>query len=106
MLDLFKKKYENITSQEVSNVMNHADVMIIDVRESHEYSRGHIPKAKLIPLGTIEQRLAEIDKSKKIIVVCASGGRSSRAASFLGSAGYQVSNMMGGMMAWAGPTKN
>ncbi len=103
MLSLFKKSYENITSEQVKDRMKDLDTQIIDVREAHEYSRGHIPKAKLIPLGSISNRLNEIDKNKKVIVVCASGGRSASAAGLLGNAGYQVSNMMGGMMAWAGP---
>lgn len=103
MFGLFKKNYENITSDQVKNRMNDMSTQIIDVREAHEYSRGHIPKAKLIPLGSISTRLNEIDKNKQIIVVCASGGRSSSAAGLLSNAGYQVSNMMGGMNSWPGP---
>lgn len=103
MFGFLKKNYENITSDQVKNMMNDKNIQIIDVREAHEYSRGHIPTAKLIPVGSIQGRLAEIDKNKKVVVVCASGGRSSRAAGILGEAGYEVSNMMGGMMAWAGP---
>lgn len=100
-----KKKYENVTSQQVQGWIKDPNYTIIDVRESYEYERGHIPGAKLIPLGQIPKRINEIDKNKNIVVVCASGGRSSKAAGYLGNEGYKVSNMMGGMMAWSGPTK-
>lgn len=103
MFNLKKRNYENITADGVMKVMKDNNIKIIDVREANEFSRGHIPSAQLIPLGSLSQRLNEIDQNKKIIVVCASGGRSSRAAGILGEAGYEVSNMMGGMMAWSGP---
>ncbi|PKM95832.1 MAG: rhodanese-like domain-containing protein [Firmicutes bacterium HGW-Firmicutes-1] len=105
MFELFKKNFSNVNAEQVQGWIKDEDVVIVDVREEYEYKKGHIPQAKLIPLNTIPQRLSEIDKSKKIIVVCASGGRSKGAASFLSSEGYQVYNMMGGMMAWAGPIK-
>lgn len=100
-----KKKYENVTSEQVKGWMKDSNYMIIDVREAFEFQRGHIPGAKLIPLSQVPARLNELDKSKNIIVVCASGGRSTSAASYLGKEGYNVMNMMGGMMAWAGPVK-
>ena len=100
-----KKKYNSITSEQVQGLMKDANYIIIDVREAFEFEKGHIPGAKLLPLGQIPKRINEIDKEKSIIVVCASGGRSSNAANYLSQQGFDVSNMMGGMMAWAGPTK-
>lgn len=105
MFDFLKKKYEDVTSAYVNNVMNDKDTMIIDVREPYEFSSGHIPTAKSIPLGSLSKRVKEIDMNKNVVVVCASGGRSSRAASLLSDAGFKVSNMMGGMMSWTGPVK-
>ncbi|PKM50074.1 MAG: rhodanese-like domain-containing protein [Firmicutes bacterium HGW-Firmicutes-7] len=105
MLGFSKKKYSNITSEQVQGWMNDDDTIIVDVREEFEFKKGHIPQAKLMPLGTIPKNLSELNKSKKIIVVCASGSRSRSAASFLSDEGYQVYNLMGGMMAWSGPIK-
>ncbi|MED3911901.1 rhodanese-like domain-containing protein [Peribacillus simplex] len=79
-------------------------VHIIDVREVDEVKAGKIPNALNIPLSLVEFRLQDLDKSKEYIIVCRSGGRSSRAAQLLENHGYKVLNMMGGMNEWEGPT--
>ncbi|CAH0293406.1 rhodanese-like domain-containing protein [Peribacillus simplex] len=78
-------------------------VHIIDVREVDEVKAGKIPNALNIPLSLVEFRLQDLDKSKEYIIVCRSGGRSSRAAQLLENHGYKVLNMMGGMNEWEGP---
>ncbi|WP_105615233.1 rhodanese-like domain-containing protein [Vallitalea okinawensis] len=98
--NLLKKNYENITAKEVESLINDKNTQIIDVRESYEYKSGHIPKAKLIPLGQLTGRLNEVNKNKQVILVCASGSRSGRAANLLAGEGYNVKNMTGGMSAW------
>ena len=55
-----------------------------------------------MPLGLVEFRMHELDKSKEYIMVCHSGGRSGQATMFLESQGYNVINMNGGMLAWEG----
>lgn len=100
MLDLFKKSYENVQPQQVKEMMNDKDVVVIDVRENYEYASGHIKNAKLMPLGSLPSSAASLDKSKKIVVVCASGGRSASASNFLGKQGFKIYNMVGGMMNW------
>ncbi|MFX3624807.1 MAG: rhodanese-like domain-containing protein [Ectobacillus sp.] len=75
---------------------------IIDVREVGEVAMGKIPGAVNIPLGLLEFRMNELDKAKEYIIVCQSGGRSAMASQLLASYGYNVINMMGGMMAWEG----
>ncbi|QQE81087.1 rhodanese-like domain-containing protein [Alicyclobacillus sp. SO9] len=78
-------------------------VQIIDVREPGEFAGGHIPGAKLIPLGQIMQRTKEIDTNKETVVVCRSGSRSAMACQFLQQSGFKnVHNLMGGMMSWDG----
>ena len=81
------------------------DLSIIDVREADEVASGKIPGAVNIPLGLLEFRLQDLDKSKEHIVVCRSGGRSSMAANLLESRGYKVINMTGGMNEWQGHTE-
>ncbi|WP_407269966.1 rhodanese-like domain-containing protein [Radiobacillus sp. PE A8.2] len=75
---------------------------IIDVREVDEVETGKIPGAIHIPLGLLEFRMHELDKSKEYILVCRSGGRSGRAGQLLESHGFNVINMDGGMLAWQG----
>ncbi|WP_422124292.1 rhodanese-like domain-containing protein [Planococcus sp. X10-3] len=95
-----------MTTQEVQEYMDtKKDVSIIDVRETEEVKSGKIPGAVNIPLGLLEFRLQDIDKSKEHIMVCRSGNRSGMAASLLENHGYNVINMDGGMMDWDGPTE-
>lgn len=78
-------------------------LQIIDVREPSEFSSGHIPGAKLIPLGQLSERHKEIDPDKETIVVCHSGGRSSVACDYLERLGHkQIYNLLGGMSRWDG----
>ena len=79
------------------------DALILDVREDKEFTAGHIPKARHIPLGKLAGRLQELDKhkSKPILVTCRSGQRSARACGMLKKAGFEtVFNQAGGIIAW------
>lgn len=96
-----------ISANEVEALINERKALnIIDVREIDEVAEGKIPGAINIPLGLLEFRLHELDKSKEYIVVCLSGGRSSRAVQILEDQGYHAINMTGGMLAWEGVRKN
>lgn len=76
---------------------------LIDVRQEWEYEEFHIPGARLIPLAELADRLDEVDRSKPALVYCASGGRSMAASGLLEGQGYEdVTNMVGGAMAWQG----
>lgn len=67
--------------------------IIIDVRSEAEFSGGNVPGSKNIPLNTIGAKASNIKKlNKPIIVCCASGMRSSQAASILKSKGIEVIN--------------
>lgn len=95
-----------ITPIEVEKmVKNNESIHIIDVREVDEVKAGMIPGAIHIPLGLLEFRINELDKSIEYTMVCRSGGRSGKATQFLDSQGYKVVNMAGGMMSWEGPTE-
>lgn len=77
-------------------------VNLIDVRESEEVAAGMIPGAEHIPLGLIEFKHQDLDKSKEYIMICRSGNRSGQAYRFLEEQGYKVTNMSGGMLEWDG----
>ncbi|MCM3587403.1 rhodanese-like domain-containing protein [Mesobacillus maritimus] len=97
---------KKMTAKEVENLLKeNKELNIVDVREVDEVATGKIPGAIHIPLGLIEFRMHELDKSKEYIMVCRSGGRSGRASEFLEYNGYKVINMTGGMMSWEGPTE-
>ncbi|MFD1214213.1 rhodanese-like domain-containing protein [Arthrobacter sp. GCM10027362] len=73
---------------------------VLDVRENFETAGGMIPGAVHIPLGELGARLAELDRTRPVIVVCRSGNRSARAADALNGAGFTAETMAGGMTAW------
>jgi rhodanese-related sulfurtransferase len=86
-----------------AQIMNKEGALLLDVREPDEFSAGHAPNAKLIPLGQLSARLQEIAeyKDKPIVVMCRSGRRSGIAVSQLQAAGFtQVSNVKGGIHEW------
>ncbi|MEC1715908.1 rhodanese-like domain-containing protein [Schinkia azotoformans] len=92
-----------ITAKQVEELIKEGKTLnLIDVREADEVAAGKIPGAVNTPLGLIEFRMNELDKTKDYIIVCRSGARSGRATQFLESYGFKVKNMTGGMLAWEG----
>lgn len=90
-----------LDAQTVAAIKDHADVLLIDVREQVEYDAGHIPGITLIPMGEVPGRLAEIPKDKTVIVTCRSGNRSSQVASYLQEQGFtNIHDLQGGIIAW------
>jgi len=88
---------------EVKEKLDRGDkFVLIDVREPHEHQICNIPAAKLIPLGEVGKRLAELDPEADIVIHCKSGMRSARACGILKAAGFKhVRNMKGGILAWS-----
>ena len=76
---------------------------IIDVRETWEVEESRIPGSQNIPLGTLPEKLDDLDelKNEEVIVHCKSGGRSASAKAFLTQQGFtNVRNLVGGMNAY------
>lgn len=86
------------------------EITLVDVREPDEYDGAHVPGARLIPLATVPERLAEVAvHDGPVYVICAKGGRSLKAAEFYRGNGIDAVNVAGGTGAWieAGePTKS
>lgn len=75
---------------------------LIDVREPHEYQIARIPGARLIPLGELPKRLAELDPNAEYVMHCKMGGRSQQAVDLMKQNGFKnVRNMTGGITAWS-----
>lgn len=78
------------------------NLLLVDVRESHELDICRIPGSVHIPMGQVPARLAEIPKDRPVVLQCHHGGRSGRVAEFLLANGYDnVLNLTGGIHAWA-----
>ncbi|MGG0668448.1 rhodanese-like domain-containing protein [Sporosarcina koreensis] len=94
---------KEMTTVEVQQKLDNGETLhMIDVREDDEVAAGIIPGAIHIPLGEVPDRLEELDKATPYVLICRSGGRSGRAAEFLEAQGYDVTNMVGGMLDWQG----
>jgi glyoxylase-like metal-dependent hydrolase (beta-lactamase superfamily II)/rhodanese-related sulfurtransferase len=79
------------------------EVQIIDVREPDEYDGplGHIPGARLIPLGKLAEQAGGLAKDRPIVTVCRAGGRSAQATVILKKLGFSdLANLTGGMLRW------
>jgi sulfur-carrier protein adenylyltransferase/sulfurtransferase len=77
-------------------------IVIVDVREPHEYEIAHIDGAVLIPLGELPERLKELDDHAEIVTHCHHGARSLKALEILKAAGFsKVRSLRGGIDAWA-----
>lgn len=72
----------------------------VDVRERHEYAEGHVPGARLIPVAELPSRLAELDRTKPIHVICASGHRSKAMTDLLVARGFDAASVAGGTQGW------
>lgn len=75
---------------------------LIDVREAYEWNGdlGHIKGAQLIPMAHIPTHLDQFSKTEEILLICRSGNRSGMIGQFMASQGYQVTNLLGGMISW------
>ena len=76
--------------------------VLLDVREGWEYQTCHIKGAQLMPMQTVPARLDELEEDAPVVCICHHGMRSLQVAAFLERNGFtQVSNLTGGVHAWA-----
>jgi rhodanese-related sulfurtransferase len=93
---------KEVTPQELKSMMDEkSDFELIDVREEYEFDEVNI-NGKLIPMGEVMERMAEIPRDKKVVVHCRSGKRSATVISALESQhGYHnLYNLKGGILAY------
>lgn len=92
-----------ISVEDLKSVLSDAsfigNVVIVDVREPHEFELGRVPGARLVPLGTVPNEI-EAFTGSPTYVICRSGARSHQACDFLLTEGLEVVNVAGGTMAW------
>ena len=100
---LLRQRGSTVSILQATQMINQGKTVILDVRAPAEFASGHIRESKNIPLDELPKRVGELDKfkSKSVIIVCASGARSSKAASQLKHAGFKdVFSLTGGLAAW------
>ncbi|MEK7763601.1 MAG: rhodanese-like domain-containing protein [Nitrospirota bacterium] len=92
-----------ISPKELKKSLDNGDkLVLVDVREEWEYSLAKVDGSILIPLGTLPQSLAQLNRDSEIIAICHHGMRSADATNFLLQQGFQkVKNLVGGIDAWS-----
>ena len=76
------------------------DAIIIDVREPMEWTLGTLPGSETISLGQLPSALGDRDRDTAILLVCATGSRSTTGAAWLASMGFtKVASLAGGVVA-------
>lgn len=101
------KGLQNLSADQFKERVNQkSGVLLVDVREPHEYKAGHIPSAVNIPLSQLNNRVKEISPKNEILLYCRSGVRSKQAAKVLKKHGYdKLAHLRGGISVWRGPVK-
>lgn len=105
-LDVWRESGRPVAALDLVDVEGAADLLEqgalpLDVREPDEFALGHLAGAELVPLGSLEERLPGLSMDRPILTYCASGQRSTTAASILERHGARrVANLRGGYGAW------
>ncbi len=95
----------DVNVEEFQQLISQKGVQLIDVRTPAEFKEGYIKNAILIDYMAAdfkEKAFEGLDKSKPVLVYCASGGRSAKSAKIYKEAGFtKVYNLLGGFRAWS-----
>ena len=95
-------RFKNLSAKDALDYKNkHPEAILVDVRTNGEFASGHLEGALNIPLGGVKEGIQAqgVNKETPILLICASGSRSSSAALSLKFSGYKnVYNINGGMM--------
>lgn len=106
LVNVFAGKVATISPEELKQLLDaKKDPVLLDVREVKELTDdlGHLPGIIHIPIGSLSNRVAEMEehKDKEIVTICRAGVRASKAAKILMKAGFkQVKVLEGGMSAY------
>ncbi len=109
MVKAAKQRIENLTTEQAKNEIAGGNVVLIDIREAEELKQGKIAGAVHAPRGMLEfyadptlpYYLPVLKKEARIILYCASSGRSALAVETLKAMGYKnITHINGGFKAW------
>ncbi len=80
----------DVDVEEVKQGLSDGSMLVVDVREPHEYAAGHIPTAVNHPLSTFDPRALPTDSGKRIVFACNSGARTLKAIEAAQAAGLDL----------------
>ena len=97
----FSNPIPAVSVTEASEKVRAEGATFIDVRTPEEYRSGHAAGARNVPLGDLNDPVAEqLKRFSEVYVICQSGGRSSTAVAKLRAANVNAINVKGGTSAW------
>jgi len=92
---------KSVSAREAHDLIAAGGMDVVDVREPHEWATGHVPGARLVPLGRLRADPEGARLGQKVIFVCERGGRSQHAAQLAEGRGIpEVYSLDGGTLAW------
>ncbi|MFJ7769390.1 rhodanese-like domain-containing protein [Streptomyces sp. NPDC097107] len=104
-MSLFRRNGPRVTVDEARSRTGgeQPDAVLLDVRETSEWTAGHAPGAVHVPLTELatDATLPTVAEGRPLVVICRSGHRSQQAAHLLAERGAQAVDVEGGMNAWA-----
>lgn len=97
-----RDELEAVTAEGLQTRFESEEVVVLDVRPEEEYRAGHIPGARSIPIGRLEERLEELPKDKEVVAYCRGPYCvfSDEAVRYLQSEGHDASRLEGGLPDW------
>jgi rhodanese-related sulfurtransferase len=100
-ITLVTMSYAEVAPDEIrARLSRGEEVFLLDVREPDEVEEWAYPIGVNIPLGQLGSRVDELPQGTTIVVACAAGARSAKAATALSEAGWDAENLTGGAIAW------
>lgn len=98
-----RKAGRAVTPQQLSDLVNRQDALVLDVRDSNEFRKGHITASVNIPFKDLAKRISEISshQQKPVVVICKMGQHAGAATKQLRASGFeQVYRLGGGLSEW------
>lgn len=98
-----RRSGKSVTSQQLTNLVNAAGAVVVDVRDAKEFREGHITDSRNIPYSQLQDKISELStfKDKPVILVCKMGQHAGAAGRLLTKAGFtDVRRLSGGIATW------
>lgn len=94
---------EQISAEELHDLLESGGVRVVDVRSPTAYARGHVPESENIPFGELTSRVEELEDAENVVMVCPRGEASVQAARLVESyEGFEgrVASLEPGIAGW------
>lgn len=98
-----RRSGKSVTSQQLTNLVNTAGAVVVDVRDAKEFREGHITDSRNVPYSQLQEKIGELSsyKDKPVILVCKMGQHAGAAGRLLTKAGFtDVRRLSGGISTW------